>query len=119
MAILIDRMKIFSPYASQRFTARPKHISFLFLLICIFTDLPTLFSLKIVSLGNYSNTNAPNDTLYFFDSSEFSLTSFGQTLMGFTSFFSQLTTHARCWPRVECNLCLPIQAIFATTTTTR
>jgi hypothetical protein len=90
MAILIDRMKIYSPYVSEHFTAKPRQISFVFFLTCIFTDLPTLFSLKIVSLGNYSSTHSLNDTLYFFDSSDFSLTPFGQMLLGFTSFFLNL-----------------------------
>ena len=88
MGILLDRMKIFSPFVRKYFSAKPQIITVAFFLTSFAINFPLTFGLKIDRLYFSTNSNqTKNDTLYFITSSEFSLTPFGQIFLGFTSFF--------------------------------
>jgi hypothetical protein len=91
MGILLHKMKLFSPFVRKHFTATPHVVSCSLLLTCLFIDLPLLFAFKIVPLGSYyyidSSGVKHKCTLYFLESSEFSLTVFGKILLGLTAFF--------------------------------
>jgi hypothetical protein len=96
MAILLTRMKIFSPYVNRHFTLKPKFVSLIFFFTCLCINLPFVFALKIRFNGNYSyydsnNSNQPKtSSFYSVVSSEFSSSPIGQILYGFTSFFLNL-----------------------------
>ncbi len=91
IAILLTRMKTFSPFVRRHFSASPRLISFSLFLTCFLIDLPVVFSLKTLPFGTYfyfdSNGIKQIDTFYFYDSSEFSLTLIGKFLVIFTSIF--------------------------------
>jgi hypothetical protein len=86
MAILLTRMKIFSPFVNSNFTLKPRIVSLIFFLTCLCINLPLAFSFKIVSFGTYSEQNQIK-TFYSYNSSDFSLTPIGQILIGFTQLF--------------------------------
>lgn len=97
MAILLTRMKIYSPFFNRHFTAKPRIISFAFFLICLFIDLPyALGGLKIQSFGTYyyydlnDGSKKKNATFYYVASSEFSSTHFGKILLAFAVPFLNL-----------------------------
>jgi len=103
MAILIDRMKIFSFFVMRYFTIKPRTVSLAIFVMCFFNDLPSVFSFKIVSFGTYyynetslSNNTDKNErinTLYYATSSDFSLTFVGKIVLGITYiFFNQFLT---------------------------
>jgi len=88
MAILLDRMKLFSPFIKKHFSAKPQFISLAFLLTAFTINFPLTFGLKIDRLYFSSNGNqTKNGTFYFITSSDFSLTPFGQIFLAFTTFF--------------------------------
>ena len=89
MAILIDRMTIFSPWIKSQFNKSPQLISFLLFITCLFIDAPYAFSFKIKSLGTYY-VNNQLETFYFLSSSNFSTTPFGRILLAVTTFFLNL-----------------------------
>ena len=57
MAILLDRIKIFSPFVKRYFSAKPWVISLALFLTCLLIDLPVPFASKVGSFGNYFNTD--------------------------------------------------------------
>ena len=91
MGIVLQKMKFFSPFVSRHFIAKPQLISLSLFLTCFFINLPFAFSFKVASFGTYfyfnSNGVKQYSTLYLTTSSDFSTTSFGKILLGFTSFF--------------------------------
>jgi hypothetical protein len=91
MAILVDRMKIFSQRVKRYFSASPRLISLFTALACLLINLPNLFAFKIDSIGSYwfenSQNERQNSTLYFLVSSDFSFTFGGRVLFGLTMFF--------------------------------
>ena len=96
MAILLNRMKIYSPFFNRHFTAKPWIISFAFFLICLFIDLPyALGGLKVKSFGTYyyydlNDSSKKNATFYYVASSDFSSTHFGKILLAFAVPFLNL-----------------------------
>ena len=94
MGILLTKMKLYSPFVSRNFTARPQIISLLFFLTCLFIDSPFAFSFKIVSFESYFyfdlNGVKKTATLYQYVSSEFTSTPIGKFLLVFTEFFLNL-----------------------------
>ena len=91
ISILLTRMKLFDVFVEKNFTFSPRLVSLTLFLICICINLPLAFGLKIRSFGTYlDSTQQHNITFYYFDSSEFSLTLFGQILFGFTTLFLNL-----------------------------
>ena len=91
MGILLHKMKLFVPFVRKYYTARPQIISLAFFLTCLLIDLPFAFSLKIVSLGDYiyinSNGVQQKASFFYYTSSDFSQTFYGQILLSFTFFF--------------------------------
>ena len=87
MAILVDRMKIFSPRVKRYFSASPRLISLCIAVACLLINLPNFLAFKIDSIGSYWFENEKNVTLYFLVSSDFSFTLGGRVLIGFTLFF--------------------------------
>jgi hypothetical protein len=97
MAILIDRMSVFSPWIKRRFGASPRRISFALFVTCLCIDAPYACSFKIKSFGTYYFYNTDDsknsiriETFYFPSPSDFSLTPFGRILLGFTAIFLNL-----------------------------
>jgi membrane protein implicated in regulation of membrane protease activity len=91
IAILLNRMKIFSPFVRKHFTASPKIISLIFLLVSSMINLPILSAFKIGISGDgyvyYDTNNKIHFAIYYFPvSSDFSATLFGKIFLGFTSF---------------------------------
>ncbi len=83
-------MKIFSPFVKKHFAAKPHFICLTLFLACFCIILPIVFSFKIEPLGEYTYFDAAfynKTTFYFLNPSDFSLTLFGQILLGFTQFF--------------------------------
>jgi hypothetical protein len=91
MAILLHRMKLFSPFVNKHFSSSPQQISFVFFFTCFLIDFPFAFGFKIRSLGDffYFNSNGVKTTatLYYLASSNFSKTLFGRVLLGFSNTF--------------------------------
>jgi len=94
MMILLDRMKIFTPFLMRHFTtSMPRFISLTILFACFCINIPIVLGLEIKSFGTYSYTTGlehdleKNATFYFFDSSEFSSTRFGKSLLSISSLF--------------------------------
>jgi hypothetical protein len=97
MGILLDRIKIFSPFVKKHFTASPQKASLAFLLTCLLIDVPVFFRYKISPFGTYyyldSNNQKQITTFYHLNSSVFSMTSFGKSVLIFTVLFlNQLLT---------------------------
>ena len=96
MAILLTRMKIFSPFVKKHFSAKPWHISVAFFLTCLFIDTPfSTLSFQVSSFGTYSyydpsTHSAQIATFYYFSSSKFSLTLSGRIILAFTVPFLNL-----------------------------
>jgi hypothetical protein len=96
MAILLTRMKIFSPFVNKYFKLlKPKLVSLIFFLVCLCINLPNFFALTITSNGTYSyyDQNSKQkkvSTFYSVVSSEFSLSPMGKILYGLTAFFLNL-----------------------------
>jgi hypothetical protein len=86
MGILLDRMKLFSPFVRKYFSAKPQLVSLAFFLTAFATNFPLTFGFKI---GRYfiGPNQTKNNTFYYTTSSDFSLTPFGRIFLGFTSFF--------------------------------
>jgi len=95
MAILLTRMKIFSPFVERHFKARPWVISLSFFLTCLFINSFSALGLKIDSLGTYSYIDSSNSikhtsTFFYFNASDFVLTLWGQIISGFTGIILNL-----------------------------
>jgi hypothetical protein len=95
MAILLDRMAIFSPFIKKHFTASPQIISAVFFLTCFLIDLPFAFSLKVAPIGTFSyligENLQSNVTFYVGVSSDFASSPFGRILVGITSVLLNLS----------------------------
>ena len=81
MAILLDRMKLFSPFLMQHFSHTPRQVSLVLFLTCLLIDSPFEFFFKITSAKYYTGT------FYFINPSDVSSTLYGQILLGFTQMF--------------------------------
>lgn len=94
IAIVLTRMKIFSSFLRQHFTFPSRYVVLSLFLTCLLIDLPVVFTFKINSFGRYFYMNEfgkrINATFYYFESSEFSLSPFGQIILVFTGFFLNL-----------------------------
>jgi hypothetical protein len=94
MGILLHKMKLFSPFVRKHFTASPQLISLISFLACLVIEVPLIFVLKIVSLGDYyyvdSNGVKHYSTLFYPISSDFSQTLYGQILLFVFTFFINL-----------------------------
>jgi hypothetical protein len=91
MAILLTRMKLYSPFVEKHFSASPRLISIAFFNTCLLIDTPFISAFKANKFGTYffmdHSNKKQHGTFYYLDSSDFSLTPFGRILLGFTSFF--------------------------------
>jgi hypothetical protein len=94
MAILLHKMKLFSPFVKKHFSKSPQFVSLSLFIICLFINVPLIFGLEIDSFGDYSyfDSNGVNHTasFYFLNVSQFGLTFFGQTLLAVSTFFLNL-----------------------------
>jgi len=90
MAILLHKMKFFSPFVRKHFSKSPRFISLSLFLTCIFINLPFIFGFEVVSFGDYSylDSNGVKRTcsFYYIISSKFSRTFFGKILLGLSLF---------------------------------
>jgi len=91
MAILLTRMKLFSPLLRKYFTASPKSVSFAFFLICFFIDFPYGFTIKSGSLGIYyyfedSSGTKKYETFYFMVNSDYAMSQLGKLTQIIASF---------------------------------
>lgn len=98
MAILIDRIKIFTPSMLQQshsLLASPRVTSLFLFSICFFINFPVMFCLKIEPFGTYYYLNDMNQmkfaTFYFVHSSDFSSTLFGRILLAVSSLILNFT----------------------------
>ena len=66
IAILLDRIKIFSPFVKRYFSAKPWVISLALYLTCLLIDLPILFASKVGSFGNYYNKDLKQNMTFYF-----------------------------------------------------
>lgn len=87
IAILLTRMKMFSPFVKKHFSSKSWIISLTLFLACVCIDIPFAFSIKIETMGTYLTNDNKNETFYYTTSSDFSLSSFGWLFLGFTTFF--------------------------------
>ena len=96
MAILLARMKIYSPFVKKHFKATPRQISLALFLTCVLINIPLVFAFKVVSYGDfyyYNNTSfnqQKNSTLYYYGASEFNESKLGKILLGFLGLFVNL-----------------------------
>ena len=91
MAILLTRMKLFSPFVKKHFSSKPWLISLAFFLTCIFINSPFIFAFKVESFGSYSNQDSKRiDQYYYFTSSDFSLSPIGRIVLAFTGPFLKI-----------------------------
>ena len=78
IAILLDRMKLFSSFVNCYFSASSSRVARLMFLACLFTGFSVPFSFKIKPFGIYfykdSNGQKHEDTFYYYEASEFNLT---------------------------------------------
>ena len=88
MAILIDRMRIFSPFVERHFSFSPKTVSLSIFVVCLLINFPVAISFEIASFGNYLSTSDNRlGTFYRFITSDFFRLPFGQFLLALTQFF--------------------------------
>jgi hypothetical protein len=93
MAILLTRMRLFSPFVKKHFTSKPWLISLSFFLACLLINIPFIFALKVESFGSYSYEEDSSKVskriayFYYFKSSDFSMSPTGRLLLGFTGPF--------------------------------
>jgi hypothetical protein len=91
MAILLHKMKLFSPFVRKHFSASPQLISLSLFLTCLCIDVPLLFGLEVDSLGQYYYVDSHGVTqagsFYYINSSQFSQTFLGKILLGIFSVF--------------------------------
>jgi len=91
MAILLHKMKLFSPFVRKHFSKSPQFVSLSLFLTCLFINVPLLFAFDVVSYGDYSYLDSSGvkqtGSFYYIISSEFSRTTFGRILLGLTVFF--------------------------------
>ena len=94
MAILLHKMKLFSPFVKKYFSKSPQFISLSLFLTCLFINLPFIFALEVVSFWDYYYLDSDGlkltGSFYYLISSEFSRTFFGQILLGLFTFFLDL-----------------------------
>ena len=95
IAIVLNRMKIYSPFVNKHYTAKPWVVSLSFFLTCLLINCSYAFALKVDSFGTYhfndsSASNASYAQLYYTTSSDFSSTLFGQILLACTVPFLNL-----------------------------
>jgi hypothetical protein len=95
MGILLHKMKLFSPFVRKHFRGSPQFVSLVFFLVCLLIDIPIFFGFKIVSLGDYYYVDSSHGvkhtaSFYYFVSSDFSQTLYGQVLLGLSTFFINL-----------------------------
>ena len=95
MPILLTRMKIYNSFVKKHSSSKKWVISLALFLTCFSIDCPIFFALKVDSFGTFyyydTLTNQKqNGTFYFYTSSDFSLTPFGQILLALTSPFQNL-----------------------------
>jgi hypothetical protein len=89
IAILLNRMRLFSPLVDKHFSALPRTLSFV--IFSFFINFHILFFFKSDSFGEYCDDyKEENVTFYYSQSSDFSLTPVGQTVMGCIDFFLNL-----------------------------
>ena len=90
MAILLARMKIYSPFVKKFLIATPRQISLVFFITCIFIDSPLAFGFKVISYGDFFYNTSLNEhnnaTFYYYGASDFNETKFGKVLIGFFGF---------------------------------
>jgi hypothetical protein len=90
MAILLTRMKLFSPTLNSFFTASPKFISIVFFFTCLLIDAPYVFSMQVSSLGKYYFEDSSGtkwfETYYFLINSDFAMSPIGQLIEISTTF---------------------------------
>ena len=93
IAILLTRMKIFSPFVNRHFTTKPWVVSLSLFITCLLINTPlAAIGFKIESFGTFyyfdsSNSSQQNALFFFFTSSDFSLTLIGQIILPFTFAF--------------------------------
>ena len=91
MAILLARMKIYSPFVKKHFKATPLTISVSLFVTCLLIDTPLVFAFKIIPHGDYyyqtDLSQKKNATFYYYGGSDFSETKFGKVLLGFFGLF--------------------------------
>jgi hypothetical protein len=91
MAILLHKMKLFSPFVKKHFSKSPQFVSLSLFLTCLFINVPLIFGFEVGSFGDYSylDSNGVKHTgsFYYPISSEFSRTFFGRILLGLSTFF--------------------------------
>jgi hypothetical protein len=94
MAILLHKMKLFSPFVKKYFSKSPQFISLSLFLTCLCINLPLIFGLEIDSFGDYSYLDSNGiehvASFYFLNVSQFGQTFFGQTLLAISTFFLNL-----------------------------
>jgi len=84
IAILFDRLRVFSPFVKRHFSAcTPLFVTISLLFTCLFIDVPFLFAFKVKSFGCYYYLGK-DYTFYYFEASDFSQTLTGQILLGFS-----------------------------------
>jgi hypothetical protein len=94
MAILLTKMKHFIPFLKRYFTASPRIVSLALFVTCFCIDFPSIFSLKVVSIGTYyyTDTNGKEQIAKYYrnTTSDFGLTLAGRILFTFLAFFLNL-----------------------------
>ena len=90
ICILLARMRIFSSSIKKCFSLSHKKIFLILFLVCFVIDFPLWFAVNVGSLGEFyfidSERHKINYTLYYYISSQFSLTPLGQLFFA-TSYF--------------------------------
>ncbi len=97
MAILLDRIKVFSPFLISHLTGLSlRSVSFSIFLACFCVNFWLAFAFKITPFGTYHYISKPSSnnssiqeigTFYFVETSDFSSTLFGRLLLAFTQPF--------------------------------
>jgi hypothetical protein len=94
MAILLHKMKLFSPFVKKHFSKSPQFISLSLFLTCLCINLPFIFGFEVASFGDFSYLDSKGvkqtGSFYYFIASEFSRTLFGRILSGLSTFFLNL-----------------------------
>ena len=89
IAIVLNRMKIYSPFVNRNFTAKPWLVSLSFFLTCLLIDCPYAFALKVDSFGTYHFYDG-SSKFYYPAPSEFTSNLFVQILLACTVPFLNL-----------------------------
>jgi len=94
ICILIERMKIFSPFVKKNFKSTPLTVSFILFIVCVIIDAPFMYACKPGPLGKYYDIDLTGvrreHQLYNIIPTEIAFTQLGSTILTISNVISKI-----------------------------